>query len=378
MKVLFISHDASRTGAPLVLLNLLLYLKNYTEINCSVILLKGGGYSLDFSRAVEGHMLDGIPQGGLISRLKFYIRAYARYILKSEIYGNPVKILKGKYDYVYANTIVSAGVGYHFSQKNKGRLILHLHEHDYSKKAFYKNWNRGIDFGYVFKIIAVSDYSKKIYIENWKLPSEKISVLKAFVNLQNIKTPTKTIEDMIREVGLKSKFVIGGCGVGSWRKGFDIFLELCKFAKRNQMEWDFLWVGSLSNDQWAQIEYEQSRMSIGNLYLTGETASPQNYLQILDVFTLTSREDPFPLVCLEAASLEKPIVLFNDAGGMPEFVEDDAGKIVPYGDIQSMFDALKYMEQNPEHRNLLGKRAAEKVKNYDVSVMAPRIVELFE
>jgi len=378
MKILFISHDASRTGAPLVLLNFLKYIKANTDIKASLIVLRGGGYIHEFSSSVNGFMLLGTPRGGFWKRLQFYIVSFKKHLLEPRRYGNPFKILKGKYDFVYANTIVSARFGYLLSAHSKSKLILHLHEHEYSKKAFYKNWDLGIDFDRVFKIIAVSNYSKKVYIDNWKLPSEKISVVKEFVNLQNIKTPTKTNEDMIREVGLKSKFVIGGCGVGSWRKGFDIFLELCKSAKRNQMEWDFLWVGSLSYDQWAQIEYEQSRMSIGNLFLIGETDSPQNYLQILDVFALTSREDPFPLVCLEAASLEKPIVLFNDSGGMPEFVEDDAGKIAPYGDIQAMFDALKHLEQNPEHRNLLGKRAAEKVKNYDVSVLAPRIVELFE
>ena len=40
-------------------------------------------------------------------------------------------------------------------------------------------------------------------------------------------------------------------------------------------------------------------------------------------------EDPYTLVCLEAAALEKPYVCFEGAGGSPEFVEEDCGFVVP-------------------------------------------------
>ncbi|MDH6063711.1 hypothetical protein, partial [Umezakia ovalisporum] len=40
-------------------------------------------------------------------------------------------------------------------------------------------------------------------------------------------------------------------------------------------------------------------------------------------------------VCLEAASLGKPILCFDKAGGEPEFVEDDCGFIVPYLDLDA-------------------------------------------
>jgi glycosyltransferase involved in cell wall biosynthesis len=377
-KILFISHDGSRTGAPLVLLNLLNYIKDHTQINCALILLNGGSYSNEFSEAVNGSMVIGVPKGGRLNRLKFYLRAFIIHYQKPRKFANPWKIFKGSYDFVYANTIVSASFGYQLSKKNNTKFILHLHEHDYSKKAYYRNWNQSIDYTSVFKFIAVSNYSKRVYSEYWNLPLDKLTVVNEFINIQNIKTPTRYKADIRTELSLQANFVVGGCGVGSWRKGFDIFISLCKFSKKHGKSWDFLWVGGISNDQLAQLEYEQNRMEIGNLFLTGETDSPQNYLNILDVFVLTSREDPFPLVCLEAATLEKPIVLFDDVGGMTEFVETDAGITVPYCDLVGMFEALIYLEQNPEEKQLLGKRAAEKVNNYDVNVLAPKILTLFE
>jgi len=94
---------------------------------------------------------------------------------------------------------------------------------------------------------------------------------------------------------------------------------------------------------------------------------------------LVSREDPFPLVCLEAASLGKPIVCFDKAGGMPEFVEDDCGFIVPYLDTEAMAEKIIELIKNPELRQRLGERARKKVKErFDVEVQAPKIFSLIQ
>jgi glycosyltransferase involved in cell wall biosynthesis len=45
-----------------------------------------------------------------------------------------------------------------------------------------------------------------------------------------------------------------------------------------------------------------------------------------DGFLLTSRQDPFPLVMIEAAYLGKPIVSFP-SGGVSEFILDGMGAI---------------------------------------------------
>ena len=59
-----------------------------------------------------------------------------------------------------------------------------------------------------------------------------------------------------------------------------------------------------------------------------------DYFSIFDVFALMFREDPFPLVCLEAALLEKPNLCFARAGGASELVESDSGFVVPYLDLR--------------------------------------------
>jgi glycosyltransferase involved in cell wall biosynthesis len=94
---------------------------------------------------------------------------------------------------------------------------------------------------------------------------------------------------------------------------------------------------------------------------------------------LTSREDPYPLVCLEAAALEKPIVCFAGAGGMPEFVENDCGFVVPYLDIAAMADRVTFLLNSPERRLAMGVVARRKVEqNHDICAIGPRIMEIIE
>jgi len=102
-------------------------------------------------------------------------------------------------------------------------------------------------------------------------------------------------------------------------------------------------------------------------------------MAIFDAFCLTSREDPFPLVVLEAASLEKPVLCFAEAGGPPEFVENHCGFVLPYLDVAAMSARIVELIENPSLRDELGRRARAKVlERHDVEVVAPRIMNIIE
>ena len=106
---------------------------------------------------------------------------------------------------------------------------------------------------------------------------------------------------------------------------------------------------------------------------------PQDYFCAADVFAMVSREDPFPLVCLEAAALGKPILCFRDAGGMPEFVEDDAGFCVPFLDVEAMAEAIKRFQTDG---GLLADRGlaarAKVIARHDLNISAARIAEIIK
>src|SRR5207302_5708906 len=98
-----------------------------------------------------------------------------------------------------------------------------------------------------------------------------------------------------------------------------------------------------------------------------------------DVFLLPSREDPFPLVCLEAADCGLPVICFADAGGMPDFVGNERGATVPYLDVEHMAAELVSLLRDDARRRLCAERASQKVRaNFDVSVKGREIYELVQ
>jgi glycosyltransferase involved in cell wall biosynthesis len=77
------------------------------------------------------------------------------------------------------------------------------------------------------------------------------------------------------------------------------------------------------------------------------TAELDDYYDAMDAFALTSREDPFPLVMLEAAVHGVPTVCFDGAGGGPEFVAGGIGAAVPYLDLDAFAQAVARWRADP-------------------------------
>jgi glycosyltransferase involved in cell wall biosynthesis len=115
------------------------------------------------------------------------------------------------------------------------------------------------------------------------------------------------------------------------------------------------------------------------VHFVGPKPHPLPYFSLFDAFLLTSREDPFPLVCLEAAALATPIVCFEDAGGMPEFVGEDAGFVVPYLDVPRAADSILALARSEGLRRSLGACAAAKVRSrHDINGVGRQIAAVLD
>ncbi|MCJ8164008.1 glycosyltransferase [Pontibacter sp. E15-1] len=108
------------------------------------------------------------------------------------------------------------------------------------------------------------------------------------------------------------------------------------------------------------------------------------HYQMADVFVLTGVEaadgevETQGLVVQEAQSMELPVVV-TDAGGTAEGVlEGITGFVVPQKDVTAIVEKIRYLLENPEERNRLGKAGrAFVVEQYDAKVQHRRLMELY-
>jgi len=77
-----------------------------------------------------------------------------------------------------------------------------------------------------------------------------------------------------------------------------------------------------------------------NIHFIGMMPHSYDSLLPFDIFLLSSREDPYPLVVLEAAFQKVPTICFKEAGGIKEFVGDDAGWCMPGFSEENMVEKL--------------------------------------
>jgi glycosyltransferase involved in cell wall biosynthesis len=125
------------------------------------------------------------------------------------------------------------------------------------------------------------------------------------------------------------------------------------------------------------FEYEKERLpALQQVVLAGPQTNPQNYYQLFDVFALTSREDPFPLVALEAAVLGKPVICFRQAGGIPEWVEGNGGFCIDYADTAQMAVVINRLADDTLLLQEKSGQIKASVSNYDVNVSGIYIMNI--
>src|SRR5262249_26034935 len=112
--------------------------------------------------------------------------------------------------------------------------------------------------------------------------------------------------------------VVLGLGYADLRKGFDLFLNCSLLARKKSVRTHFVWVGNVAKSiEMLKPEVDRA-IAKGCFHLVPFQKDISPYLSAADVFFLSSREDPFPSVVIEALHAGMPVVAFEDTGGIPE------------------------------------------------------------
>ena len=212
---------------------------------------------------------------------------------------------------IYANTVAVADEAAAAAQLGLP-VLWQIHELPYCINA--------IEGGHAFRranhlahgFVAVSEGVKRGLVSANGIPAEKISVIHGFVPPGKngaLDMPASRAAAR-KELNLPTDaFVAGMCGSVCWHKGVDWFLAVARelaaeFADR---EIHLLWIGAAESELiLSQVNHDLRLARLTErVQFIGVRADSQRYLAALDAFLLSSREDSFPLVMLEAASDRK-------------------------------------------------------------------------
>jgi glycosyltransferase involved in cell wall biosynthesis len=373
MRALFISHDASRTGAPILLLHYLKWLRARRECEFDVLLLKGGELESEFGAVASTVVLSrhaALPTRWLTARIR------ARLVI--------ARLRARRFDVVYANTVVTGG---HAIDIAAGRcpVVWHIHEMDYSIRAHAGVTRFNAAHPKVAKLIAVSGAVRRDLVDRYGVPPEKVELIHEFVPLPASADGQESSRRRIRgELGIpEHAVVVGAAGTLDWRKGADLFVPVALLTLRQLpgVVVHFVWIGGYTTSyQHAQALYDVRTARLeGLVHFVGNRENPLDYFAGIDVLALLSREDPFPLVMLEAGALAKPLICFAGAGGADELVAAGGGVSVPYLDLPAMANALASLILDAPRRAAIGADLSKVIRaRHSLEVSAPRVSHVIE
>ena len=134
-----------------------------------------------------------------------------------------------------------------------------------------------------------------------------------------------------------------GAGYADLRKGFDLFLQAWRAAQRGGDAAIFCWIGDFDPALRAYLDPEiAAAEATGLFHAPGHQPDATAWFAAADVFLLTSREDPYPTVVLEALSAGLPVIGFEGSGGIPELLAQTGGGVcVTMGDTDAMASAAR-------------------------------------
>jgi len=362
-------------GAQIVMLHFIKWIKQHTDYQVTM-LLKAGGELLP---AFQQLGLTYVWRPGLKSPApgRRVLNVFRRQMGKPELEVPFPKALTGQdFDLVYLNTADCLAFAPLLKQFYKCRFYAHIHELSYSLQAYFPDAFNAGNTTAVDHYIAASDSVRRSLIKKQGIDENKITVFNEFIAIKELTAFSTTSAEIRKELGLDSGFIVGAAGQAGWRKGTDLFLQIA--AKVNQLSpgnmIKFVWVGYQSPEFQAQADYEITRMGlVGQVIFTGVKENLQDYYQVFDLFLLASREDPFPLVALEAAAMQKPVFCFEDTGGIPEIITSETGATVPYGNIDEMATAIEKAAGNLKHTRRQGEIASKMMQQFDVNEIAPKL-----
>lgn len=331
IKILFFTHNLNRTGAEVVLYNLIVRLDPH-RFDIGVLLLgETGELVSELPTYIEVHKLNTDYQ--LTDKIKHYLGV--------DVLEKQIQVLQKKRGYTvwYFNTIRPAYLLKYASRFNV-KTISHIHE----LASNYSNLSSQI-FNDLLKSDAIVACSKLVEEEiglvyDGQLTRINSAIDKAYISGFNIQLTSKST----------SRTTIVCAGSISDRKGTDIFLKVAELLK--DKPYDFVWLGHFSDTGYSNWIYKsQEKLELSNVTFTSPS-SQLDYYSIIgrsNLFFSTSREESLGLSMLEAICLGKPVVALN-SGGSSLIVDESNGLIIPSFDAENIAHNLNnFIESRLSH-----------------------------
>jgi glycosyltransferase involved in cell wall biosynthesis len=314
--LLVIAHEATRTGAPRVLLSLLQAIKPTLDVDLRIRLESGGPLADDLLALDDGDGDRDRERATPPAAILVNSALAAETVLARELDGIPAAI--------------------------------YVHEDAGGLDALPARARAAIASRFDL-VIGVSEQAEQD-LRAIGVPAERTRMIPPVVLAPEPSSDAALAGARAALGAAPGDVIVLGCGEGGWRKGADLFVALAHALATtgpDQPNCAFGWVGLRPLPFARHLDHEVAALGLGDrVRWLGEVADARPFLEAADVLVMTSRNDPQPLVPVEAALLGTPTVGFA-VGGLVDLDGAGAARTVPYPDVPGLAAAVREVLTDP-------------------------------
>lgn len=306
--------------------------------------------------------------GKVLDRIKPHIVHFHNFLplsmsLVNESAQRKIPSLLSVYDYKYIcmkETLFKDGEGVQCEDYGRGNCVkcmgisfpLLRHPLMNRRKTLFRKTLDKID-----RIVCLSQNSKEIMMKAG-YPEEKIAVIRASVDLSDIKTDNSPIE----------KGLILFVGWVQPRKGIHIVTKAFEIVAGEIPEAKLVIFGDGEQAYREMIEKELEKAGIAQkVDFRGKRPHEEvkDYMKRANVIVIAEQwQNMSPITMVEAMAGGKAVVA-GKIGGIPEFIKDGkTGFLVEYNNPDAYSEKIISLIKNPELAETLGKEASQSVKTF--------------
>ena len=347
--ILLITHDLSNTGAPILAFNIANVLnKKLDVITLSLLTDPDSDVCMKYHNAQ-------LPL--------FFIHdfSYAKYSYYGDVpfhkYGS-LENMKNNLFFeaarnmgirtVITNTVVS------------GSIVQLLKDYDFTIiSLIHEMKNTILHYGFQRSGDLIAKYSDYIVFPNENVKQDFEDIYpkiygKMMIRPQGVYLNSKfnEVEDIVFSefhIDKSTKYIMGS-GTAELRKGIDLFIAAAISLGSKFENLHFIWTGPFHNDElasWMKLQIHKSGMEkrIHLLPFIKDSNIYKTLLSRAKAFWLTSREDPFPSVVLEALKFHIPVLGFDNSGGFSVMAQNNQAIGIKEFDIVQLVEKTEELLQ---------------------------------
>lgn len=328
-RLVIVSHDAHPHGAQYLALNMARTCVEEFGYEVDLVVLGDGPLKGEFARYAKVHDLAGIDPAGVEAR--DLVRS-----LRNQ--GASAAICNTTVSGTFVPTLKESGF----------TVVSLIHELPELIRQYGLESSAGVIAEQADRVVFAADAVAEGFERFASVPQEK-SVIRpqGLYKVNHLRRQPRGIAAARAELRRRYEIepdapIVLAVGYADRRKGVDLFIDAGVKLLDRRPDARFIWLGKEAEPDWMeQAKSAAMRAGVMDRFIfPGLQENTDIYYAGSDLYALTSREDPYPSVVLEAMDCGLPVVAFAGTGGMASLIDEAGGRNVPAFDTDAFASAM--------------------------------------